>query len=671
MSQVFHDIEKKIITSLKENPIQTPETLEKSTQLLPDQIRRGIEWLKLKNLAIVDESKSSTISLGKNGLDSFEKGLPERRLLNLVKNGPRKLSDLQKELGFIFGPAMGLCRKNNWIETSSDQIILKTIPSILPGEKTLQQIGSAKLSKGELDIIDLNELLKRPDFIIEDIVKSKVAVANVKLYVNRGEGFVGHSLRKSDSEFVSDCSDIDDIIVIRRDGILMVSKISDKQFVGKDIIHVDVWKKGDERTIYNLIYLDGKSKHSMVKRFAVKSITRDKEYPLTSGAPNSKVLYLTANPNGEAETVKVLLKPKPNVKRLKFDFEFPEIAIKGRASKGNILSKYTVHKIELKEAGVSTLGGRNIWWDETVQRLNTEGRGTILGEFNADDKILSIMQSGHYKLSAQTINTHFYDDMIIIEKYDPNKVYSLVYFDGAKANYYVKRFLIEPSDKKTLLISEHENSKLLLVSSKKYARIKIIFDKRTSNKEDEEVEVTDFISVKGQKSQGNRLSGSKVKTVLELEPIRKEEVLEIASEIEEAIEIKEPDEVSESSVEVESIDEVEQKPRKESIKPVSQPKEIKIEDKRKVEVEKLKPESKEPPAPKPRSKVKPKIEKVEEKPVAKKAIKEEKVKAVKAKQNGTPTDSETKTTKENKGSNNKGDDDDIPLEGPVQITLDL
>ena len=173
MSQVFHDIEKKIITSLKENPIQTPETLEKSTQLLPDQIRRGIEWLKLKNLAIVDESKSSTISLGKNGLDSFEKGLPERRLLNLVKNGPRKLSDLQKELGFIFGPAMGLCRKNNWIETSSDQIILKTTPSILPGEKTLQQIGSGKLSKEQLDTIDLNELLKRPDFIVEDIIKSK------------------------------------------------------------------------------------------------------------------------------------------------------------------------------------------------------------------------------------------------------------------------------------------------------------------------------------------------------------------------------------------------------------------------------------------------------------------------------------------------------------------
>jgi phenylalanyl-tRNA synthetase alpha chain len=173
LSQVFHDIEKKIITSLKENPIQTPETLEKSTQLLPDQIRRGIEWLKLKNFAIVDESKSSTLSLGKNGLDSFEKGLPERRLLNLVKNGPRKLSDLQKELGFIFGPAMGLCRKNNWIETSSDQIILKTTPSILPGEKTLQQIGSGKLSKGELDTIDLNELLKRPDFIVEDIIKSK------------------------------------------------------------------------------------------------------------------------------------------------------------------------------------------------------------------------------------------------------------------------------------------------------------------------------------------------------------------------------------------------------------------------------------------------------------------------------------------------------------------
>ena len=173
MSQVFHDIEKKIITSLKENPIQTPETLEKSTQLLPDQIRRGIEWLKLKNLAIVDESKSSTISLGKNGLDSFEKGLPERRLLNLVKNGPRKLSDLQKELGFIFGPAMGLCRKNNWIETSSDQIILKTIPSELPGEKSLQLIGNNKLPKEQTDKIDLSELLKRPDFILEDIIKNK------------------------------------------------------------------------------------------------------------------------------------------------------------------------------------------------------------------------------------------------------------------------------------------------------------------------------------------------------------------------------------------------------------------------------------------------------------------------------------------------------------------
>jgi len=173
LSQVFHDIEKKIITSLKENPIQTPKTLEKSTQLLPDQIRRGIEWLKLKNLAIVDESKSSTLSLGKNGVDSFEKGLPERRLLNLLTNGPRKLSDLQKELGFVFGPAIGLCRKNNWIETSSDEIILKIIPSILLGEKTLQQIGRGKLSKDEIDIIDLTELLKRPDFIIEDIVKSK------------------------------------------------------------------------------------------------------------------------------------------------------------------------------------------------------------------------------------------------------------------------------------------------------------------------------------------------------------------------------------------------------------------------------------------------------------------------------------------------------------------
>lgn len=347
----------------------------------------------------------------------------------------------------------------------------------------------------------------------ETIERSNVAVNNAKLYVNKEEGFAGYSLKRGEGDFVKDCSDIDDIIVIRRDGVMMVSKIQEKAFFGKDILHIDVWKKGDKRTIYNLIYQDGLGGRAMVKRFAVDAVTRDREYDLCGGKPKSKLLYLTANPNGEAEVVRIVLRPKPKLKNLKFDFDFKELAIKGRSAKGNILSKNIVHKVELKEEGVSTLGARKIWFDDTVHRLNTEGRGNFVGEFKGEDRILTIMQSGEYVLSPYALSTKFDEDYLIMERFDPEKVYTLVYFDGDKEQFNVKRFQLEPSDRKQLLISEHEKSFLEFVSNHPKPQVRIQFDKRSNDREDELVDLEEFIAVKGQKAMGNRLTSYKVKNL--------------------------------------------------------------------------------------------------------------------------------------------------------------
>lgn len=349
----------------------------------------------------------------------------------------------------------------------------------------------------------------------ENIDATKVAVANTKLYVNKAEGFIGHGLRKSESEFVCDCADIDDIIVFREDGVMMVQKIQAKSFVGKNIIHTAVWKKGDKRTIYNMVYQDGKAGNAMMKRFPVTSITRDKEYDLTAGSPNSKVLYFTANPNGEAEVVTVVLRAKAKLKKLKFDLDFSELAIKGRAAKGNILSKHLVNKIKLKEEGSSTLSARKIWFDDSVQRINTEGRGELLGQFKAEDKILTITQSGHYKLTGTNISTHFEEDLILIEKWIPEKPITVVYFDGEKEDFYVKRFLAEDSDKKILFISDHEKSYMELVSTDFNTVIDISFIKPRGKeaKPNEILNLKEFISVKGYKALGNKLSYDKVKAV--------------------------------------------------------------------------------------------------------------------------------------------------------------
>jgi topoisomerase-4 subunit A len=347
---------------------------------------------------------------------------------------------------------------------------------------------------------------------------TEVAVANAKLYVNRAEGFIGTGLKKD--EYVCDCSDIDDIIVIRKDGNYLITKITDKQFVGKDIKYASVFKKNDERTIYNVIYRDGPAGATYIKRCAINGLMRDKEYNLTRGESGSRLLYMSVNPNGEAETVKVTLKPRPRVKNLVFTADFSETDIKGRSSMGNILSRYPVHKIELKEKGYSTLRGRKIWWDPQILRLNVDGKGNCLGEFSGNDKILVLTRSGDMRLSGYELTAHFEEDMILMQKYTPGKTLCAVYFDGEQNYYYIKRFIAEASEKPVRYFDEHPKSKLILVSENDYPRLEIRFGGKHKKREPGIVEAADFIGEKSYKAKGKRLSSYEIMQVTELEPVR-------------------------------------------------------------------------------------------------------------------------------------------------------
>ncbi len=369
----------------------------------------------------------------------------------------------------------------------------------------------------------------------EVIEATMVAVANERLYVNKVEGFAGTGLKKD--ELVGECSDIDDIIVFREDGSFIVTKVADKVFVGQNILHIAVFRRNDERTIYNLVYQDGVKGSAYVKRFAVVGVTRDKEYDLTKGSKGSKVLYFTANPNGEAEVVKIILKPKPKLKKTIFDFDFSELAIKGRSSIGNTLTKHLVKKVDLKGEGVSTLGARNIWYDETVMRINTENRGIYLGAFKTTDKILTIIKSGYYRLLSFDLSNHFDEDMIIIEKYNPEKVISAIYYDGEVQKPYVKRFQIEESDKKQDFLGEHPDSFIYAISNDWLPQAEIIFDDKKNGKhiDNEIILLAEFIAVKGFKAKGKRLSNHFVKEVVMLDPLpyENENTIELSTEIEE------------------------------------------------------------------------------------------------------------------------------------------
>ncbi|MFH2141590.1 MAG: DNA gyrase/topoisomerase IV subunit A [Bacteroidota bacterium] len=351
----------------------------------------------------------------------------------------------------------------------------------------------------------------------DTIQASNVVLANQKLYVNRDEGFVGTSLRKD--EYVCECSDIDDIIVFLRNGKYIVSRVPDKAFFGKEILHVTVFKKNDDRTIYNSIYRDGKNGNIFAKRFSVTSVTRDKEYDLTKGTADSKILYFSGNPNGEAEIIKIALKPKPRLKKLIFEFDFSTLLIKNRSSIGNIVTKYDVHKITLKEQGVSTLGGLQIWFDEDVLRLNTDSRGKYIGKFIDDEKILIISKSGYFRTTSFDLTNHFEDNILLIEKFKPEKVFSAVYYDGEQKYYFLKRFQIESSVKEQNFIHEHPESKLISISEVKYPRFEITFGGNNKDKKPEIVEVSEFIGVKSFKAKGKRLTKYNVKNINEIEPV--------------------------------------------------------------------------------------------------------------------------------------------------------
>ena len=354
--------------------------------------------------------------------------------------------------------------------------------------------------------------------IFESIDATKVVVANKKLYINREEGFLGTAMRKD--EFVCECSDIDDIIVFRKNGIMQVVKVDNKVFVGKDIIHCAVFKKKDERTIYNMIYKDGTSGNTMMKRFPVTSITRGKDYNLTKSDKGSKVIYLTANPNGEAETVTVYLKKLAKLKTLKIEIDFSSLSIKGKGAGGNIVSKNSVRKIELKTEGISTLSARKIWFDDNVQRLNVEGRGELLGAFKAQDKILTIKQNGELELKSFDISNHFDEDMILIEQNNSKKPVTAIYFNLIKKAYYIKRFLVENTMSRFSFINENQQSELEIVSTDWRPQVEIIFQKeKGKDREKEVINIAEFINIKGEKALGNKLSSKKIKEINLLDPL--------------------------------------------------------------------------------------------------------------------------------------------------------
>ena len=358
----------------------------------------------------------------------------------------------------------------------------------------------------------------------ENIVASKVVIANEKLYVDRIEGFMGTSLKKA--EYICDCSDIDDVIVFRKDGTYIVSKVSEKAFIGKNVLHIAIFKKNDNRTIYNVVYRDGKNGFVYMKRMAVTGVTRDKEYDLTQGTPGSRIMYFSENPNGEAEVLRVTLKPKPRIKKLIFEVDFSELAIKGRASMGNILTKFEIHKIALKEKGVSTLGGRKIWFDEDVRRLNSDNRGKYLGEFTGDDMIFVIYKNGEYLICNFDLSNHFNDGILLIEKFDPGKVLTAVYFDAEQSFYYVKRFEIDESQKEAGFIGEFPGNRLVSFTWVGHPRLELIFGGKNEGREPEVIDVDEFIGIKSYKAKGKRLSIYEISQINELEPTVIEEEVE-------------------------------------------------------------------------------------------------------------------------------------------------
>ena len=374
----------------------------------------------------------------------------------------------------------------------------------------------------------------------DTIDSTKVIEANEKLYINREEGFIGTSLKKD--EFLANCSNLDDVILFFRDGRYLITPVADKKFVGKNILYANVFKKNDKRTIYNVCYRDGKNGTTYIKRFAVTSIIRDREYDVTQGTPDSKITYFSANPNGEAEIIKVTLKPNPRIRKIIFEEDFSQIGIKGRQAIGNILTRNPVHKITLKQRGGSTLGGRKVWFDRDVLRLNYDGRGEYLGEYQSGELILVVLNNGDFYTTNFDVNNHYEDGIRIMEKFDPNKVWTAVLYDADQQNYpYIKRFCFEAGNRKQNYLGDNRNSKLILLTDECYPRLEVVFGGHDSFRDPMVIEADEFIAVKGFKAKGKRLTTYAIDTINELEPTRQPEPQPAADEPEEEPENLDPD----------------------------------------------------------------------------------------------------------------------------------
>ncbi len=488
---------------LKKSTENTVELLRQELELLQSQLSEkwhlsSLEKIFIENRIYRDieecETWESVIETIDKGLDPFKQRLKrEVTEADIVKLTEIKIKRISKYDSFKADEYIKGLEAD--LEEVANNLIHLTEYAIRYFESLLKKHGDGRERKTEIATF-------------ESIAVRSVAVANQKLYVNREEGFIGYSLKKD--EYVGDCSDIDNIIVFRRDGKYVVTQIDAKKFVGKDVIHVAVWKKGDEHMVYNVAYKDGKTGRAMVKRFSVTSIVRDREYDVTAGTSGSKVVYFTANPNSESEIIHVKLHGLSKARIKQFDFDFGELAIKGRGSKGNILSKYPVQKITQKSVGDSTLGGRDIWLDETIGRLNIEEQGTYLGSFNTDDYILVIHDDGSYELTSfELTNRYKCNEISHIGKFNKDEIITALHYDGKQKSYYMKRFQIETTTiaKPFKFISEERGSKLVLVSVHPHTQLCFNYRLKNGDKRSKEIVSAEFIDIKGWKANGNKLTG--------------------------------------------------------------------------------------------------------------------------------------------------------------------
>ena len=553
---------------LKINTENTVKLLQRELQIQLQELEDQWHWISLEKLffekEIYKELENKDYDLWEDQVTGIERRFdPYRKLLKreitredvlkLCEKPVRKISkfDIKKAEDQIAAIELDIDEVKNHLEHLIDY-------SINYFKQIKKKYGKGRERKTEIKTFD-------------NIVATTVAVANLKLYVNRKEGFVGTNLKRDEMvEYVGDCSDIDDIIVFGENGKFVVKKVCDKVFIGKDIIHVEVFKRNNDRVVFNMVYSDGKNGSAMVKRFSIGGVTRDKEYDLTAGKPDSKVLYLTSNPNGEAEKIKVYLKPKPKMKKTQFDFDFITLAIKSRGSKGNILSRNPVRKIEMSEKGVSTLSAINVYYDATVMKLNNDERGELLGAFKEDDRIIAVYKSGYYRITGYDLSTHFDDDLLIIRKFHPNRIITAVYYNKKDKQYIIKRFQPELTEKKIDFIPVDKDIRLEFASIDYLPQIEVKYHlKDPKGILTEVVNVAEFVDVMKVRAKGKVIRFGTVTGVKLLEPLPDPEEM-LAAEVEEEEPIEEPDDDTDGVVE--NIDDAVAKERfdmEEDILPVS------------------------------------------------------------------------------------------------------